>query len=325
MWYSPGMNAGKVSIEEVAYGGWAHNLRLSNADVELVVTLDVGPRVIRYATLGGKNLLHEDPGQLGKSGEPGWMARGGHRLWTAPEDEFRTYAPDNRPVKYALAPGGAPDRVRITQAPDEPYGVQKELEIALAPTGSEVSLLHRITNVGAAPIDVSAWALTVMPPGGTAIIPLPPKRPHPGSLPTRVASDYWANQTLALWSYLDLKDPRLTLGTSYITVRQDPASTTQLKLGLSHEAGWLGYARAGDLFVKWVDYRPGKLYPDRGCNFETYTDPNILEIETLGPQVTLAPGEKTEHAETWHVVTDIGPITDEASITKAILPRLKKR
>ncbi|HET6150520.1 MAG TPA: hypothetical protein VFH68_23475 [Polyangia bacterium] len=310
-----------ASTEIISYAGWARNLRIANDDVELVVTLDVGPRVIRYATRGGENQFGESPDQLGKSGETRWMPRGGHRLWIAPEDKTRTYAPDNRPIEHQVMtarPGQSGAQVRLVQGPDQPYGVQKEIEIALAGSGSQVTVVHRIGNVGARPIEVSPWALTVMPPGGTAIVPLPEKRPHPGSIPGSVDADYWPNQTIALWSYLDLKDPRLMLGTRFITVRQDPRATTLLKFGLSHAAGWLGYWRDGGLFVKSIDYQAGKLYPDRGCNFELYTDPNILEVETLGPLVTLAPGEKTEHVETWRLFTGVAAIGDEASIAQNV-------
>src|SRR5882724_4768375 len=250
-----------LTTEVVPYAGWSRNLRIANGDVELVVTLDVGPRVMRYAARGGRNLFGETADQLGKSGEPHWMPRGGHRLWTAPEDRTRTYAPDNGPVEHQVLtarPGEGDVKVRLVQRPDQPYGVQKEIEIAVGPSGSRVGIVHRISNVGARPIEVSPWALTVMPPGGTAIVPLPAKRPHPGSLPNSVDADYWPNQTIALWSYLDLKDPRLTLGTRFITARQDPRAATLLKFGLSHEGGWLGYWRDGDLFVKTVDYQRDK-------------------------------------------------------------------
>jgi hypothetical protein len=310
-----------LTTEIVPYAGWARNLRIANRDVELVVTLDVGPRVLRYAALGGRNQFGETADQLGKSGEPHWMPRGGHRLWTAPEDRTRTYAPDNGAVEHQVLtalPGDDGVQVRLTQRPDLPYGVQKEIELSLAPSGSQVTVVHRISNVGARPIELSPWALTVMPPGGTAIIPLPGKRAHPGSIPGSVDADYWPNQSIALWSYLDLKDPRLTLGTHFITARQDPRATTLLKFGLSHDAGWLGYWRAGDLFVKTIDYQRDKTYPDRGCNFELYSDPTILEVETLGPLVTLAPGEKTEHEETWKLFTGVGSIDDEASIAKNV-------
>jgi len=304
-----------AKTEIVPYAGWARNLRIANADVEMIVTLDVGPRVIRYAAPGGRNLFGETADQLGKAGEPHWMPRGGHRLWTAPEDKTRTYAPDNRAVEHRVLSSDASGvAVRFTQLPDEPYGIQKELDITLDASGSRAVLVHRITNVGDVPVRLSPWALTVMPPGGTALVPLPVKRPHPGSLPNSVDADYWPNQSLAVWSYTDLKDPRLTLGTHFITARQDPKATTLLKFGLAHESGWLGYWRDGDLFVKTVGYERGQLYPDRGCNFELYTDPNILEVETLGPMTMLSPGEKTEHVETWNRFAGVGPIGDEASI-----------
>jgi hypothetical protein len=310
-----------ASTEVVPYAGWARNLVIANAEVELVVTLDVGPRVLRYAARGGRNLFGETSDQLGKSGEPHWMPRGGHRLWTAPEDKTRTYAPDNRPVEHQVLTGRSGEggiKVRLIQSPDPLHGIQKEIELALGDAGSRVVVIHRITNVGGRPIEVSPWALTVMPPGGTAIVPLPAKRPHPGSLPDSVDADYWPNQTIALWSYLDLKDPRLMLGTRFITARQDPRATTLLKLGLSHDAGWLGYWRDGDLFVKSIDYRRDQTYPDSGCNVEIYSDPTILEVETLGPLVELAPGQKTEHTEVWQLFSGVGSIADEASIAQNV-------
>ena len=210
--------------------------------------------------------------------------------------------------------------MRLQQPPDTAYGVQKQIDIGLGPLGTKVTVVHRLINIGDVPSTLAPWALTVMPPGGTAIVPLPAKRPHPGAIPNAVDADYWPNQIIALWSYLDLKDPRLDLGTHFITARQDPAATTLLKFGLSHQAGWLGYWRQGDLFVKWIDYQRGAVYPDGGCNFELYTDPTILEVETLGPLATLDPGAQTEHTETWRLFTGVGPVTDEESIAKNVVP-----
>ncbi len=136
MWYRGGMSTTPATTSIVPYAGWARNLRIANADVEMIVTLDVGPRVIRYAAPGGPNLFGETADQLGKSGEPHWMPRGGHRLWTAPEDKTRTYAPDNRAVEHRVLSSDAKGvSVRFTQLPDEPYGVQKELDITLDADG----------------------------------------------------------------------------------------------------------------------------------------------------------------------------------------------
>ena len=72
---------GQVTVEKVEYKGWKNNLRLSNGEAELILTLDVGPRVISYKLTDGKNVFVELADQLGKSGETEWVARGGHRLW----------------------------------------------------------------------------------------------------------------------------------------------------------------------------------------------------------------------------------------------------
>ena len=102
-------------IENVSYGGWANCLRLFNRDVELVLTTDVGPRVIRYGFIGGQNVFKEFAEQMGRCGEAAWQPRGGHRIWMAPEIVPDTYAPDNVAVRVTLGE----DRVELT-APVEP-------------------------------------------------------------------------------------------------------------------------------------------------------------------------------------------------------------
>ncbi len=87
-------------VEVIEYRGWKNNLRLTNGDVELVVTLDVGPRVIAYRLPGGVNVLKNYDEMMGGTGEAEWQIRGGHRFWLAPEDLTRTYFADNRPVKW---------------------------------------------------------------------------------------------------------------------------------------------------------------------------------------------------------------------------------
>ena len=65
--------------------------------------------------------------------------------------------------------------------------------------------------------------------------------------------------------------------------------------------GWLAYARAGHLFVKRFDPSPGQPYPDHGSQAEIFTDHRFLELETLGPLATLAPGAAVEHVEEWQL------------------------
>jgi hypothetical protein len=312
-----------VNIETIAYRGWQSNLRIGNGDAELIVTLEVGPRVLSYRLGGGPNVFKEYADQMGQSGESDWKIRGGHRQWTGPEDHLRTYALDNGPVRYREVEKGL---VRFTPAPETGYGLQKELDVRLAPAGSRVTLVHRYTNIGDAPTDLAPWGVSVMAPGGIEVIPLPAKRPHPGSPKNaRSAADFAANQLMAIWPYLDFRDPRWRFGSKFITLRQD-SGRGPTKLGLAHKLGSVGYLNAGTLFVKWFEYRAGQIYPDDGVNLETFTNEDMLEIETLGPLIALDPGQSVEHTERWELFDGMAVSSDdESEIEATIAPYLTPR
>ncbi|GBD36641.1 hypothetical protein HRbin36_01766 [bacterium HR36] len=312
VWPRPSSSHGQqaVRIEKVAYGGWADNLRISNGEVELVVTLEVGPRILRYGFVGGENVFKEYADQLGKSGEKDWQIRGGHRLWVAPEDEKRTYFPDNAAVQHRERAG----RVVLVPPPERPWGLQKEIEILLASTGTRVEVLHRIRNIGKQPTSLAPWALSVMAPGGVEIIPLPPKQPHPQAL--------LPNQVLVLWPYFDFTDPRYTFGKQVILLRQD-AKRGPTKIGLRHTLGWAAYANRGALFIKRFHHLPDRTYPDFGVNYETFANEDMLEMETLGPLVALQPGEEVLHTETWELRRFHHRITNEQDALEHVVKPMR--
>ena len=112
-----------IQIEKIDYQGWPNSYRVSNGAVDLVITGDIGPRIMRYGFAGGQNLFKEVPEELGRSGEPTWQLRGGHRIWVAPEDPYLTYAPDNGPVEVA----GNGDVIEATQPVEPTTGLVKQL------------------------------------------------------------------------------------------------------------------------------------------------------------------------------------------------------
>src|SRR5712691_8851664 len=144
-----------VTIEKIDFKGWPNSYRMTNGEVELVVTGDIGPRIIRYGFVGGRNLFKEFPSQIGKSGESTWQNRGGHRLWVAPEappDSPITYAADNFPVKIKLKAG----TIEATPPLEREAGLQKQIVLKMAASGSGVEVLHRITNRNAWTIELAA-------------------------------------------------------------------------------------------------------------------------------------------------------------------------
>jgi len=306
-------------IEVVEYRGWKNNLKLSNGSVELIITLDVGPRVIAYRALGGFNVMKNYDAMMGGVNESEWQIRGGHRFWLAPEDLTRTYFADNRPVNYSELD---PLTVRFTPQPETEYGVQKEMLLKLDAKSSRVEVTLTVTNIGNVTTDLAPWGPTVMAPGGTEIIPLPCKAPHPGH-PSRAKSpaDYAPNQELILWPYFDFADRRWNFGKKYILLNQD-VNQGPTKIGLAHREGWVAYANSGTLFVKRFDYREGAIYPDRGTRYQTFSNEDMLEMETVGELVSLAHGAKASLVESWELHTGIPPIRTEADVDAFILPRL---
>jgi hypothetical protein len=302
--------AGPVTMEKVKYGGWDNCVRLSNGEIELIVTTDVGPRVIRCGFINGQNLFHEFPADLGKKGGDEWRSYGGHRLWHAPEAMPRTYALDNSPVKYEWNGKS----LQLYQAVEPTTGIMKEIEITLTPD-NHVTLKHRLYNKNLWEIQLAAWCLTVMAQNGRAIFPQEPFRPHPEYLlPAR---------PLVLWHYTDMSDPRWKWGKKYIQLSQDSKATTKQKVGLLDKQGWAAFVLGGDVFIKTFPFKENATYADYGCNAETFTNNEFIEVETLSPLTTLQPGSGVEHVEQWYLVK-AQVASDEASIDTVLLPLVEQ-
>ncbi|MCE9532438.1 MAG: hypothetical protein K8T89_15160 [Planctomycetes bacterium] len=304
-------------IEKVEYRGWENNVRISNDDVEVIVTLDVGPRVICYRKPGGFNVLKNYDEHMGKAGEEEWQIRGGLRFWIAPEDLTRTYFPDNRPVKHEQI---GPRTVCFTPPIEDEYGIQKEMTIGLAASGSRVEVSLKVTNIGPLETMLAPWAPTVMAPGGIEIIPQPPHRNHPlHPKNAKSPADFAPTQELILWPYFDFTDSRWTFGSKYIFLRQD-AKKGPTKIGLAHRMGWVAYLNQGNLFVKNIGYVEGATYPDMGTSYQTFTNEDMLEMETVGVLTRLAPGQSAELSESWNLHIDVPDVRTESDVDKHIVP-----
>jgi len=304
---APSPATAQVKIEKVACLGLPNCQRLSNGTVEVVVTTDVGPRIIRYALVGGENILGEVPEAVTKTALGDWRAWGGHRLWHAPEGNPRSYAPDNAPVRFDVVADGT---VRLTQPVEAGTGIQKTITVALDPAGSRVTVTHAVANGNLWTVELAPWALTIMHGGGTAIVPQEPYGAHAQNLlPVR---------PLVLWAYTDLSDPRFAIGPRYIRLRSDEGRAEPQKIGVGNRQGWAAYNLGRTVFVKRFAHRAQQAYPDYGSNVEVYTAGSFIELETLGPLARLGPGEVAEHVEEWQLFGNVDLGATEDSLHAAL-------
>jgi hypothetical protein len=297
-------------IEKISYGGWPNCYRLTDGTLELIVTSDIGPRVIRCGFVGGQNFFREFEDQLGHSGERDWQIRGGHRLWIGPEDIRYTYGLDNSPVAITLGEG----RLTATQPVEPETGLQKEMELALADGGVRVT--HRVTNRNRLAVEFAVWGPSVMAQGGVGITGFPPRGTHPEMLaPTN---------PLVMWAYTDFSDPRWIFMKKYLALRQDPQAAAPQKIGLYNPHTFGAYLLNGELFLKQYKADPTRVYPEFHCSFQTFTNRDFLELETFGPLGKVQPDETVSMVEHWTIHRGIDiPAWTDAAVDAVLLPLLK--
>jgi hypothetical protein len=292
-----------MQTEIIPHSGWERNLRLANNQIELVVTLDVGPRIISLRRKDGTNVFKTFNEQLGGTGETEWMIRGGHRFWIAPEDVERTYHIDNQPPRHRV---DSTTGEFVFEAEQQSGGrILKTLGITISPDSPRVRVRHTAKNTDSKPLEFSAWALSVMKAGGTAVIPQPPLGEHP--------RDLLPNRTMVLWPYTDLSDARWRIGREYFILRQ-AADRPPTKIGLAHREKQVAYIVDDSIFIKSFDFIEGETYPDGGCNFEAFTNGDMLEVESLSPLRTVPPGGEITHIEEWTLLPFRGSVSTESDV-----------
>lgn len=281
-----------MSIDKINYSGLPNCLRIANETVELIVTTDVGPRILKYALLGGENILGEHPHAAVQTTLGEWKPLGGHRLWIAPENMPNSYAPDNSPIEFTIDKQS--NSIRLTQTVESATNTQKSIEIKLPETNSQIEITHKIANKSSQQIELAAWALTIMRGGGVCIVPNEQFAPysHETLLPVR---------NLTVWSYTDFTDPRWQFQKNEIRLKVDEKLENAQKIGFLDKQGWAAYEWQNLRFTKRFDFDETAVYPDLNSNVELYTAGSFVELETLSPLVKLQPGETITHVERWEL------------------------
>ena len=70
-------------------------------------------------------------------------------------------------------------------------------------------------------------------------------------------------------------------------------------------------------------WEEGATYPDGGCNFETFSNEEFLEIESLGAMVSLEPDVSVTHEEEWSLFRGVAPCATEDDVDAHILPLIR--
>ncbi len=279
----------KYSVEKENFMGFANSWRVKMGNLEFVIPTRIGPRILHFSKIGKPNLFRVLEDQLQNTEIPNWQNYGGHRLWRAPEDKKLTYSPENSEVSIE----DNNDSIRISKL-DTLNSLLKEIEIY--PLGeNSIRVVHRLTNKSKIDTRVSAWALTVLPLAGKAILPLKPRGTHPENLlPT---------DSIHLWAYTDMTDPTFLWGKEFIILQKRENSNLPQKIGVGGERLWAAYVLDNQLFIKKYSITATRSYPDKNARVEVFINKKFVELETLSPLVRLKENESVTHTEIWYLHT----------------------
>jgi hypothetical protein len=302
------MALGDVTCVKVTYNNWKDAYQLSNGAVELVYVPQIG-RVMRYAFIGGTNVLWNNPALFGQTtdlAKPGtdWINYGGDKLWPAPQSNW-SWPPD--PILESseqLVTVTRDNHLLVEGHTSGKYGIRFLREISLDETGTGVTFKNTMLNArkrAQSPATPQAektslptadrvtwglWQITQVDSPSEARLLINTK----GHFPT---------------GYYTFKDSAPVAGAITVTptnvkLRRDPVKSA--KIGGDSPQGYLEADVHNITFRVSARVETGKTYPDDGCAQEIWsnTDPlPYMELELLGPIHTLEPGKSAVFTTRW--------------------------
>ncbi len=285
-----------VKVSQIKYQS-IDAIEITNGEVELIVVVGVGPRIMHFGLKGKENMFYsKDSDFLNKA--DCYKFYGGHRLWHAPEHEEKSYQPDNIPCEYEITENGV-----ITSTFEVENKIQRVMEIEMKDNG-KVKVEHQIINRNNFDIKVASWAITQLRGDGMALMPL--DNTKTGLLP---------NKSLVFWDYTNMADKRLQFLSDQILIKHDSKNENAFKIGSYIPQGFLSYFLDGDLFIKEFDVADKSYeHADFGCNAEIYANDKFIELESLTPLRTIAPHECVGHREVWQIFKKVQcPVLNQSS------------
>jgi len=279
-------------------------IRIANRKYEVIVTLDVGIRIMHFSLIGKPNMFDDDCALIENMPDGRtWYSYGGQRLWHAPEAFPRSYAIDDIPLEsYEITEKG----IRMVRRVEEESNIQKIVEIEFCE--DKLIVYNRLINCNPWPVELAPWTQTAIAEG---LMVYPVTQRNSGLLP---------NTHYVVWPYAKMTDPRVYFGERFVTIRTDSENTDPFKFGYPDEYRWAALFNNGMCFVKTFGFCENAVYPDRGCNLECYVQNWGAEMEDLSPLRTLQPGEMYEHKNEWYIFDNVRcpDASDEEGLFQAL-------
>lgn len=264
-------------------------IEMLGASTRMIIVTGTGPRIAWFGFRDGDNFLYWDTDRVHRRGD--WELLGGHRLWvTRPgaDESAEIYVRESACSVLPIDEGVA------IVAPPNASGIEKTVAITVRDDVWRIE--HRLRNAGELLWSGGAWALTCTLPHHNTVYRIP----LGGGTPT------WDVTTIVIptrWggghtSRLD--DPQFALTSDAMVIAASGLEGKRMMMAPLGQLEMIDPARG--VFAKRATYFSEATYP-LATNLAVYVGPErfMVELETMSPLRTLAPGAMLSHVESWEL------------------------
>ena len=290
-----------LTIKRINFEG-LDAIELRTPALRLVAITGRGPRLAFWGRPNGANLLYWAPG---KHRRGNWDMLGGHRLWTTrpgADEAEETYAVDNLPCEVETHARS----FTLTGGIDPVLRIQRGFKVTLLESDC-IAIDHFVRNESDMLWSGGLWAITCTAPAQDARYLVPLGDGSSWDTATIVAFRTWGGGH----GGVGFDDPQFQFTKDSFVLHP---SGRENKRMLRADAGIIALHDPTQrlVFAKQAEYQPAGNYP-LGTNLAVYVGPGnfMVEMESMGPTVTLKPGQVLAHRETWVLSTaKAAPTTD---------------
>lgn len=298
-----------IHTKETIYQPYGSCISISNDTIELIVTVEKGPRIVYLGFVGEDNILYNDTALKYKflnkeisqiCGQTAYhYLYGGHRFYLSPSHLEQARYPDNDAVIYSVDDDGITFQ-SLTQINSN---MQLSCKIMLKETGTDFMIVHTVANRSSEIKHAALCTTTMVNQKGYVI------------LPQNAGNDIFiANRVYVCWPFTRLHDSRLSMNDSFMTIQQNPSINYPFKIGYNNTQGQISYVTGDTVLSKHYVHDPQAVYPDNGASSQIYCCKDFLELTVQSPMYRISPDETIKHVENFslhHTQTPKKPKNDE--------------
>jgi hypothetical protein len=282
-----------AKLRRMRFAGCAA-VELTTRSLRLIMVVCCGPRIAFFGPRQGENLLYWAPNQHRRGR---WYPMGGHRVWTTrpgADESEETYRPDNAACEVSRSGRG----FTAMGAVDTQTRIQRGLGVRML-DADRIAVDHSARNAGDMLWSGGLWGVTCIAPKPARIFAIPLGDASAWDFTTITAFHTWAGGR----GREGFADPQFSCTRDQYVLR--PSGRVNKRL-LKADRGIVAMHDVDTdiVFAKHALYERSvaSQYP-LGANLALYTSPQVVEMETMGPTMTLKPQEMLRHTEIWLVRT----------------------